>query len=1091
MNNKTTNCSFLRIYALLVSCALSLTIAGAQNRTISLKVDNQTVSAVLKLIEETSGYTFFYNNTRMDKDRKVSFSVQDKDILKVLETIFDGTSTTASIMGGSIILADSDDKGQSKVAESSAKNDGRQTVTGTVADQAGIPIIGAAVYSESNRNDVAITDIDGKFSINAPKGSVLTVSILGYDNAQIKVSGNTSNLYITLNEDIKMLDEVVVVGYGVQKRSDITGAIASVDTEKAKDIPTTSVAEMLRGAAPGLQVNLGSAAPGGTSSVLIRGRRSLSGDNDPLYVVDGVPMTSIDDVNSNDIASIEVLKDASSQSIYGARAANGVILVTTKRGQAGKVKVSYNGYAAVQTINRNFEFYNGEEWAAYRHEAYYNAYGYFDEEDCFRGLMKEVLDSGQWVDWEKVMISPAVQHRHDVLVQGGSDKTKFALGLGYFNQDGMVLNSGFERFQGRINIDQKLSKTINLGANISFSRGWTQSADGSFNTFVTMPPLAKIYEEDGVTLRQDVTEAGETHNNPLWNISNSSNRSVSDRLLVNLFGDWKIYKGLSYRINASMSMRRAQGNSYLGREHTTGMNTSGKATVSESMNSDYLLENILNYTHDFEGGHHLDATLMQSMNMIEWKKIGISGTGFSNDFLEYNAVGSALEFGKPDYQLSKRSMVSFMGRVRYSYKDRYLFTAALRVDGSSVFGKNNKYGFFPSGAFAWRIDKESFMKNADWISNLKLRLSWGQVGNQGISPYTTLGLTDTYYYEFGDQIAIGHLPSATLWNPDLRWETSTSTNIGLDFGFLKDRINGSLEFYNTDTKDLLVTKSLNQSLGYTGQLVNLGKVRNRGVEVALNTVPVSLKDFQWSLDLTWAKNINTIKEIDGTLDENGKPRNDVNNKWFIGHPINVYYDYAFDGIWQLDDDIESSHMPDAKPGAIKLKDTDGDGKLTEEDRVIMTKDPDWIGSIATSLSYKGVDLSADLYISYGGTKYNSYLTSYDTGGDLTGKRNGLRRNYWTTNNPSNEAPSPNLTQAPAYINALGYQDADFIRLRNVTFGYTFPQSMIRRILLQNLRIYVSCTNLWSYTEVLGYGPEQTPGDYPEPRTVLLGLKLTF
>ncbi len=1071
-------------------CALNSLETQAQSRIISIEAENTPIVEVLKMLEKESGYTFFYNDNVLDKSKTISVKAVKQDILSILEIVFKGTNISASIVGSNIVLSNIKEP-EPKVEKAPEIPKDFKRVSGAILDKDGGPIIGAAVVSAIDNSNAVITDIDGKFSLMAKEGSVLIVSSLGFEATEIQVIGNTTDIIITLKDDIKMLDEVVVVGYGVQKRSDITGAISSVDAEKAKNTPTTSIAEMLRGSAPGIQVNLGSAAPGGTSRILIRGRRSLSGDNNPLYVVDGVPMSSIDDINSNNIASIEVLKDASSQSIYGARAANGVILVTTKRGQAGKVKVSYDGYAAVQTIDRNFEFYNGEEWAAYRHEAFYNAYGYFDVEDCFKGLMKESLESGNWVDWEKVMIKPAIQHKHDVLVQGGSDKTKFALGLGYYNQDGMVLNSGFERIQGRLNIDQKLSKTVSLGANISFSRGWTQTADGSFNSFVTMPPLAKIYEDDGKTLRKDVTEAGESHYNPLWNINNSSIKSISDRLLLNLFGDWKIWKGLSYRLNASMNMRRTQANSYLGLKHTTGMNTAGRASLSESMNSDYLLENILNFTHDFGEDHHFDATLMQSINQIHWKRIGISGTGFPNDALLYNAIASAIEFGKPDYQLAKRQMVSFLARARYNYKDRYLFTGALRVDGASVFGVNNKYGYFPSAAFAWRIDNESFMKNVNWISNLKLRLSWGQVGNQGVSPYTTLGLTDTYYYEFGDQVASGYLPAATLHNPNLKWETSTSTNIGLDFGFIQDRIHGSIELYNTETTDLLVTKTLNQALGFTGQLVNLGRVQNRGIEIALNTSPISTKNFSWDLDFSWARNINKIKEIDGTLDESGKPKNDVNNKWFIDSPISVYYDYKFDGIWQLTDDISKSHMPDSKPGAIRLVDTNGDGTLTEADRVIMKRDPDWIASFSTGLNYKGLSLSADLYVSYGGTLYNSYLTTYDTGGDLTGKRNGIRRNYWTTNNPSNEAPTPHMTQAPAYIGTLGYQNASFIRLRNVTLGYTFPQKLIRKILLQNMNLYFSCTNLWSYTRVLGYGPEQTPGDYPEPRTILLGLKLTF
>ena len=1074
----------IRLFTLCLVCSLVLSAGYAQNRNISLNVKNTPIKEVFATIEQQSGYTFFYSDKIVDTSRKVTINAQGEDVLTTLGRIFEGENILCSIIDGNIVI----EKGQPQKQQREVATPSNRYV-GYVVDANGEPIIGATVAPVKNLTNATIADVNGRFELSVGKGEKLEISSVGY--ATQIVTTATSGEKFVLKDDLQMLEQVIVVGYGTQRRSDVTGAIASVSSEKLNTTPTTSLGEMLRGAAAGVHVSLGSAEPGGSSSVLIRGRRSLSGDNAPLYIVDGVPMASIDDINSNDIESMEILKDASSQSIYGARAANGVILITTKRGQEGKLRVSYSGYAAVQDINRNFEFYNGEEWAYYRAEAYYNAYGTFDEKSCLTGLMYDVFKSGEWVDWEKLMISKAMQQKHDVLVQSGNDKTKYAFGLGGYTQNGMVLNSGFEKVSGRLNIDHKLTKNISLGANLSFSRAWKQSADGSFNSFVTMPPLAQVYEEDGVTLRKDVTEAGESHFNPLWNINNAESRSQTDRLLVNLFADWKIAKGLSYRLNTSLSERNVDSGSYLGIHHTTGNATQGKATISHSDYFDYLLENILNYSTKIGDDHKIDATLMQSVNYITWKSMGFSGTGFSNDDLSYHAIASAINHGVPSYELSERKMLSFLGRVRYNYKDRYLLTAAVRVDGSSVFGAGNKYGVFPSASFAWRVNEEEFMQNYEWISNLKFRASVGQVGNQGISPYTTLGLADKYMYEFGTYPMVGYLPDSTLPNPNLKWETSTSTNIGIDFGFLNGRIGGSLELYNTDTTDLLVAKSLSQSTGYSTQLVNMGQVNNRGVEITLNLVPVKTKDFEWSVDLTFAKNKNKIVRIDGSLDENGLPKNDVNNNWFIGEPMNVYYDYVFDGIWQLDDDIASSHMPDAKPGAIKIKDANPDNKIDDKDRVIMYRDPNWIGTLSTGLRYKGFDLSAELYISSGGTRYNSYLTSFNQGGDMTGKRNGVRRNYWTANNPSNEAPAPNMTQAPAYITALGYQDASFVRLRNMQIGYNVPSEVTKALSMQSLRLYATFTNIWTLTDVIGYGPEQNPGSYPEPRTVLFGVNVTF
>lgn len=1074
----------LRCLAAAMAVFVSCYVGYAQN--ISIRMTDKPVAEIMQSIEAQSNYKFFYSDDLLDLTEKVSVKITNAPIEKVLEMVFSELAVNYSIMGDNIILS----PGEKKVNRGGVVS--KPLFKGKIVDASGIPVIGAVIVSKKDKSRAAVADIDGLFEIQAEQGEKFNISCMGFAPLDVTADVLGKVVQFVMAEDFQKLDELVVVGYGAQKRSDVTGAIASVKADVLNKTPTVSVGEMLRGAAAGVQVKMSSAEPGGSSSVLIRGRRSLSGDNTPLYIVDGVPMSGIDDINSSDIESMEILKDASSQAIYGARAANGVILITTKHGTTDKLQVSYDGYVSVQNVWRNCEFYNGEEWAAYRKEAYIQAYGSYDEASCFPGLMSDVLKSGEYVDWEKLMIHNALQHKHDVLVRSGNEKTKFVFGIGGYFQDGMVINSGFQKVSGRINIDHKLLKNLSIGANISYSHSWKQTADGTFNTFITMPPLAKVYADDGQSLRMDVTEAGESHYNPLWNITNSKYRTLTQRQLYNVYLDWKIVKGLSYRLNASMNSRNVETDSYLGRQHTQSLSSGqqGKSTVSRSTNNDYLVENILNYAGKFDGGHNMDATLMQSVNIITYSLMGINGTDFANDDLAYNAIASAQNFGVPSYSLSERRMVSFLGRIRYNYKDRYLFSAAVRADGSSVFGNSHKFGYFPSASIAWRINQEKWLADQRWISNLKLRLSWGQVGNQGVSPYTTLGLADKYLIEL-DGTTVGYLPDTTLPNPNLKWETSSSTNIGLDFGFFDGRLSGSLELYDTQTTDLLVYKSLSQSLGYTSQLVNMGAVQNRGVELTLNTTPVVTNGFEWNLNLSFATNRNKIKRIDGSLDENGKPANDVNNNWFIGYPMNVYYDYQFDGIWQIGDDISTSAMPDANPGDIKIKDTNLDGKIDADDRVIMKRDPDWIGSISTSFSYKGIDLSAELYASFGGTIYNKYLTSFDTGGDMTGKRNGLRRNYWTVNNPSSEAPAPNMSQQPAYITALGYQDASYVRLRNVQLGYSFPKKMISKIKMQNLRIYLTLTNMWTYTEVLGYCPEGDTGAYPEPRSVLFGLNVTF
>ncbi|GHV20043.1 SusC/RagA family TonB-linked outer membrane protein [Bacteroidia bacterium] len=1059
-------------------------MAYAQKVTLDFR--QEKLEKVLEAISKQTGKSFSYSRPVINPDAKVSISVKNKDLYTALVQIIETDNVEIEITDKKIVL-----KPRQKRTSPISTGD-RKSITGQVSDVSGDAIIGASIGIKSTTIGT-VTDTDGKFSLTGDPNAVLIVSYIGYKTQEATARGDQP-LNITLIEDEKTLDEVIVVGYGIQKKSDITGSISSVSSAKVNATPSSSLNEMLRGAAAGIQVTTSSAAPGGGSSILVRGRRSLSASNAPLYIVDGVPLGDVNEINSNDIESIEVLKDASAQSIYGARAANGVILITTKRGEKGRIKVNVNSYVAVQNLHRNFDFYNGEEWAAYRKEAFTNANGYYNEEEALKGLMLEVLRSGEFVDWEKLMISSSLQHKQDILIQSGGDKTKYALSLGYFNQDGMVPNSGYDRMTGRLNIDHDLWKNVTIGSNISFARTNRTSADGTFNSFITMPPLAKVYNDDG-SLREDVTEAGESHYNPLWNMDNAKNKYQMENMLINMFLDWKITKDISYRANASLNNKVYSENIYQGLEHTTGRNNKGSAYVSRNIYKEYLFENILNFYHDFTPAHHIDATLMQSVNYESAENMNISGTGFANDDLAYNAIGSAEKFGIPGFGLSDRKLLSYLGRVRYNLLERYLFTVSMRIDGSSVFGKNNKYGYFPSAAFAWRINEEPFLKdNQQWLSNLKLRLSYGQVGNQGVSPYTTLGLADKYLNEFGSTMMVGYLPGSSLWNPDLKWETSTSANIGLDFGFFKGRVSGVLEFYDTQTTDLLVARALSATSGYTRQLVNLGQVQNRGVEVSLNVAVIDTKDWSWGMDLSFAKNKNKIKKIDGQLDENGKPKDDINNAWFIGHPMNVYYDYAFDGIWQTDDDIANSHMPNALPGYIKIKnitDEDKENVITTKDRIIYERDPKWIGTIGTLVRYKWFDLAADLYIPYGGYLYNSYLTSFDNGGDLGGKRNGIKRNYWTPENPSNEAPAPNMNQPPAYISILGYQDASYIRLRNVILGYNVPKSFLKKVHIEKLRIYGTLTNFWTKTNVQAYGPEQNTGAYPEPKTALIGLNISF
>lgn len=981
------------------------------------------------------------------------------------------------------------------------------TIKGLISDQDG-PLAGAAIVVKGTSTG-AITDGSGQYSIMAKPDAVLVISGPGYATQEMPVNGQTV-VNATLSINAKELEDIVVVGYGAVKRSDITGAVSSIKAEELS-FPTANVAEMMRGKAAGVQVSLGTGRPGGDVTIRIRGERSLSSSNSPLYVVDGSPVENINDINSNDIKSIEVLKDASSQAIYGARAANGVVLVTTKRGtETGKVQVSYAGYYGVQSLVRNFDFYSGDEWMQLRREAKRTDNGgeYMTDEETLdrNATMIEAYNTKKYTNWEEELIKPATQQSHDVSLRGGTGKSKFAIGLGFYDQNGMVENTGYTRYTARFNWDYKLLNNLNIGINTSYSHSNQQlegSDFGSAISYVTATPLGRPYNDDG-SLRY-ATTSSEEHVNPLWKAREQDRENTNNRLNLATFLEWEIIKGLKYRFNASMYTRETESGSFSSKKYKSATgNGVNEASLSNSKNADWQIENQLNFSKIFAEIHNLDVVVAQSANGRDASSMTIRGEDMPFDMFKWDGIPQAQIPGASSRSNTNHNVASFLGRVRYSLMDRYLLTASLRCDGSSVFGKDNKWGYFPSMAVAWKINEEAFLKDIHQISQLKLRFSYGEVGNEAIPSYRTLGVTRSVKMAFGDgNIVTGYLPGgddSELMNPNLKWETTTSYNIGLDYGFFDSRLSGSIEYYQTHTTDLLVKRSIPSLLGYNFMWDNLGETKTKGIEVNISADAIRRpgNGFRWTIDGNFSLNRSEIVSIFGEKDPvTGKEKDDVTNRWFIGQPISVAYDYIFDGIWQLDDDIAASHMPTAKPGDIRLRDIAGnadgspDGKVNADDRKIYNMEPSWIGSLTNSFYYKGVDLSVEVYTVQGVLKRNSYLSGSNEGGSLQGNRNGIKVNYWTPENPSNEYPRPKNSTTPAYLSNINLHDASYIRLRTLTLGYTFPKALISKVKMHNARIYVSGNNLFTHTDYLGYSPEYDAGNYPEGRSFICGINVTF
>ena len=967
-------------------------------------------------------------------------------------------------------------------------------ITGKVTNHEAELLPGVTVLVKGTTNGT-ITNLDGAYSISVnPNNAVLVFSYIGMEKQEVAVGAKT-NIDVMLETTTIGMDEVIVVGYGVQKKSDIISSVVTVKPESVTKVPSSDVGEMLRGKAPGVMVTLSDAGPGSSSNILIRGKNSINGGNSPIVIADGVQIGSINDINANDISSLEILKDAAAQAIYGARASNGVILITTKRAESGKAKVDYNGYFGVQTVHRNFDVYSGEEFAQLRREAFRtdNNNTYLPDEDIFTDIELEVLESGEFIDWEKEVLRIAPIQSHNLSFSTGNDRTKVFTSFNYINQQGVVIGTDFQKATIRFNIDQKITDWLSLGANTSWqlSQNNDPGTGGTLQRTITTSPLGKIYNEDG-TYRIRPTGVQESFN-PLLDLEETTNEKNDRNDIMNIFLDISPVKGLNYRFNASRRSWNRKTHNYSTAESLQGFRTGGlgQGEIYFQDDAEWQLENILTYNQK-AGQHNLGFTFVQSVSKKEYTEFKNKATNIPNDLLGIYGLEAA-EINLPTIGGNDRGLVSFVGRFQYDYASKYYLTLSARADASTVFGNNNKWGYFPAAAIGWNIYREGFLEDVDAVTNLKLRASYGSVGNEAIGPYQSLSTADQRDYLFGANKRSGYVPGNYLPNPNLKWETSKTLNTAIDFGFWKNRLSGTFEFYNTRTKNLLVDQALNAGTGYTRMKSNIGEIENQGFELSLNGTIVDRKDFTMNAGISFSKNNNKIVSLYGEdADGDGVEDDDVANRWFIGQPIDVYYQYKAVGIFQIGENIVNTHQPTAEPGDVKLYDRfPDDGTINADDRVITKRDPDWFGSFNFDMKYKNVDFAVDVLTVQGVIKNNPYLYGYSDGGSLRGGFNGVKQDYWTPENQTGNWPRPTEANDPTYIWALGHQDASYIRLQNVTLGYTFSKKALSKIKLSNLRVYCTGHNLLTITDFQSYSPEKNPNDYPEAVSVIGGIQLSF
>ncbi len=1003
----------------------------------------------------------------------------------------------------------------------------QRTISGTVVDSNQQPIIGASVVEKGSNNGV-VTDVAGKFSMSVTAGAVLEVTYLGYTAQEITV-GTNSVLSIVLEEDYMSLDEVVVIGYGAVKKSNLTGAVSSVDMDEIPRNATTSLSNMLTGRVPGLVITQQSADPTGGYDIIIRGKTSTGAGNDPLYVIDGFPGGDINSISPNDIESIEVMKDASSTAIYGARAANGVILVTTKRGKAGKMNISVQLNTSLQTMSNPYDIVSAKDYMEMSNAYYYEDWMYRNKIAPYGNVDpsmvtdlpriaftdEQIASARDETDWFDEISRTGIIDNENISISGGNEQATYTFSLGHFNQRGIINNSGYEKFSVRLSTDYNLAKWLKTGISISGSAqnsdkieqpGGTENPTGLIKLALAYPQYLPIRDENGA---YTVNPNHATYPNPV-SYNDVTNTETANRYLVTNYWSAQLMKGLEFRASWGVNQSFIRENQYWPKSTLRGSTMNSYAYIRERRNHDYLLDATLTYTKELFNNHRLTAMAGYAYQKLIRENVNASNSDFITDaYNVYNLGGGGDLTKSVGSGKSITKYLSYFGRINYDINDRYLFTFTMRADGSDRFGADNRFGYFPSGAFAWRVTEEDFMKGQNWLSNLKLRVSVGQTGNSEIGGnafgyYTTSG----NFYVIGGQLTTG-VTESQLASPKLKWETTTEYNIGLDFGLFKGRLSGTFEFYRKTISDLLDRRNVGTHHPVSYVADNLGTTLGQGWEFNLTSVNINKKDF------TWTTNLNLSHFKDRWKERN--PFTILSVYQTTTDPLNVEWGYLSNGLIQPGDDV--SHMPGAVVGTIKLRDLNGwlkdgngnyildadgrqqlsgtpDGLLDDADKVIIfNRQPKLNFGLYNSFRYKNLELSFFFYGEFGREKINDTKRWFLLPDRFRFSDNVMTDAFdmWRHDNPGGKYPSGidnRYDSNNAITNDMWIEPADFLRLKSLTLSYNFPQRWGRTF--SNSRIYVDLQNLFVITNYSGSDPEtDSYSAYPNQRTYSLGLNFNF
>lgn len=984
-----------------------------------------------------------------------------------------------------------------------AQNSSLFRVSGNVVDSSSQPLVGASVVSVSDKSQGVTTDLEGNFSLSVKKGDKISVSFLGYHTRIITIN-NADRLQVVLSEDAMALEQVVVVSYGTAKKQEIIGSVTSVDVSDINSVPTTRMEQALQGKVAGVMVTPANGEPGAGMNIVVRGVGTI-GNSDPLYIIDGIPTkTGMNYLNPNDVESISVLKDASASAMYGSRAANGVVLITTKKGKEGRFTLDFDAYWGVQTNMKKFDMLNASEWASIRNEAFLN------DNPGGKAPWKST-NLGRGTDWQDEILRNAMIQNYNVGVTGGSEKFQYAVSMNHFQQNGIIKYSDYERNSVRANLIGKPVKWLEIGNNSSFSylkkEGVDIEVNGVLKNAILAVPTMKVYNEDGSFAGPNTILEGNTRN-PLSMAANADNHSKMFRVTNNSYAKLNLAKGLS--VKSSFALDLLVDNS---RDFSPSFIEGGTSNLEASLfqrlavTLNWIWENVLNYNFNIgRSGFKFLAGFSMEENGQDWMSAMKSNFVGNYDFLQYLSNGSMVAAGDVRGSLEEWSMISYFSRLDYNFDDRYLLSASVRADGSSRFARGNRYSVFPSFAAGWRLSEESFAKDSEWLDNLKIKASWGQLGNQDIGLYAFCGTLDPFYYNINGKPVVGYAPGAAF-NKDISWETTSQADFGFEFSAFRGALSLEADYYIKTTKDMLVQLPVSLTSGFgSGPFVNAGKIRNTGIELTLSHHK-QLGDFRYDISANFTSIKNKVLSLGGS-------ESPIDDTIFFdymvrtqkGEPMRQMYGYVMEGIYQNEAEIADHMFADQsgfRPGDVRYSDLNKNGRLDPGDRTVIGNTlPKYLYGVNLSFSYKGFDFMAQMQGVGGNDIYNVAKFWSENTADTHNYGKAVL-NSWRGEGTSNTMPRLTLGSTRNNIASTRYvESGNYFRCKNLQIGYTFPRKWISKLHLRSMRVYFNAQNLFTITNYSGFNPEVGTSrmgnmssygldeiTYPQARVFTFGINL--